>query len=65
MKVSQPNNKYVNCATCVQGSNTKELFGVGVKGKEGHPECTEAPFKNRPSNTYYLYIYIYINARIR
>ena len=42
-------------------------FGVGSKGKEGHPllECTEVPLKNKPCNACYLsllytYIYIYI-----
>ena len=39
-------------------------FGVGSKGKEGHPllECTEVPLKNKPSNACYLsllYIYMY------
>ena len=34
-------------------------FGVGLKGKEGHPllECTEVPLKNK---SLYIYIYIYI-----
>ena len=42
-------------------------FGVGSKGKEGHPllECTEVPLRNKPSNACYLsllYIYIYIQV---